>query len=188
VKRGYQAIYVGVGAAAAIVFGLWWSRFVQSPTIEHESVPPALEMTRPSPAPIPPPPPVPSAEPAPIPPVALPQSPAPSEPVAALPPAPSPPPVAPPAPLTLDRQVIARVQFFLEQLGYSVGVADGVMGRRTKTAVAAFRRSHGLPPGEDIDGRLFDALELAHRQLPKGTEGVPAAAPRIPVVRVPLSN
>ncbi len=81
------------------------------------------------------------------------------------------------------------MQFFLEQLGYQVGVADGVMGRRTKVAIVAFRKTNALGQGEEIDGPLFDALDLAVRQIPpKPAEGVPAAAPRIPVVRAPLSN
>jgi len=86
--------------------------------------------------------------------------------------------------------VIIRVQYLLEQVGYGSGNPDGVMGRRTKQSIVSFRRGAGLPPGEEIDDRLIDALEQMNQQQAalRRTEGVPAAAPRVPVERVPLSN
>lgn len=106
-----------------------------------------------------------------------------------MPPPVAAPPPPPPEPLVVDRRTIARVQFFLDQLGYQIGAADGVMGRRTKVAIAAFRKTNALGQGEEIDGPLFDALDAAVKQLPpKNVEGVPSAAPRSPVERVPLSN
>jgi hypothetical protein len=63
------------------------------------------------------------------------------------------------------------------------------MGRRTRDAIVKFRTANNLGRSEEIDGPLFDKLELAVRQLPpKPREGVPSAAPRVPVERVPLSN
>ncbi|MSP48979.1 MAG: hypothetical protein EXQ95_06595 [Alphaproteobacteria bacterium] len=107
--------------------------------------------------------------------------------VAAVPP--SAVPTAPPEPFVVDRRAIARTQFYLEQLGYQVGAADGVMGKRTKSAIASFRAANAMAKGEEIDGALIDALDLAARQVPeKPADGVPSAAPRIPVVSVPLAN
>jgi len=100
------------------------------------------------------------------------------------------PPPPPPEPLVVDRKVIIRVQYLLEQVGYGSGNPDGVLGKRTKQSIVAFRRGAGLPPGDMIDERLIEALELANQQQTalRRTEGVPAAAPRVPVERVPLSN
>lgn len=100
------------------------------------------------------------------------------------------PPPPPPEPLVVDRKVIIRVQYLLEQVGYGSGNPDGVMGKRTKQSIVAFRRGAGLPAGDTIDDRLIEALELVNQQQAalRRTEGVPAAAPRVPVERVPLAS
>ena len=187
-SRGFQSLYVGLGAGAAIALLFVWSYVIPTSPLPRESTLPAAEVALPLPAPAPQAMPIP----APLVPPSPPTPPTPAAPeatVAAVPPAPSAVPAVPPEPLLVDRRTIARVQFFLEQLGYQVGAADGAMGRRTRTAIAAFRATNALPKGEEIDGQLFDALDLAVRQLPpKPADGVPAAAPRIPVVRVPLAN
>jgi hypothetical protein len=182
-----RPIYVLLGAVAAIGLWLAWSGIVSTSLFHRESPPPPVAVTvlLPPAAPAP-------AEPAPSQPAPLAEpTPPPTEPmVAAVPPAPSAAvPVGPPEPFVVDRRAISRVQFYLEQLGYQVGAADGAMGRRTRTAILAFRVANGLPRNEEVDGALIDALDLALRQRPpKPADGVPAAAPRIPVERIPLSN
>lgn len=167
----------------AVIAALGWSvwRFVPWPERRNEPPGARVTLSLPPQAAAPAPAPPPQAVPTPAPPAPPPS-------VAAVPPpAAAPPP--PPEPLVVDRRTIARVQFFLDQLGYQIGAADGVIGRRTKVAIAAFRKANALGQGEEIDGPLFDALDAAVRQLPpKNVEGVPSAAPRTAVERAPLSN
>ena len=47
--------------------------------------------------------------------------------------------------LPTGRALVAEVQASLSRLGYDPGSADGLMGRRTATAVADFQRKAGLP-------------------------------------------
>lgn len=182
-RKLWKAVgWIGVAATVAAVGWLGW-RFVPKP---DRSEAPAARVTlalppQPvpaTPAPTPPPPQSSEAPPAPPPPS-----------VAALPPPAAAPPPPPPEPFVVDRRAIARTQFYLEQLGYQVGAADGALGRRTKVAIVSFRKTNALPPGEHVDAQLIDALDAAVKLLPpKNVEGVPSAAPRVPVVRQPLSN
>jgi len=57
-----------------------------------------------------------------------------------------------------DRSVIAQVQAQLSQLGYQPGPADGLMGGRTRDAIAAFRQDQGLPAGNTVDAALVAQL------------------------------
>jgi hypothetical protein len=174
-----------VAGAVGMVMVLAWSG-MPVPKLRRAAAPP-VAVTVPLPAPQPPAPQAAPAQPSVSAPAALVPAPEPAPPpqTAALPP-PAPPPSAP---LVVDRKVIATVQFFLDQLGYQIGAADGSMGRRTRDAILKFRTANNLGRSEEIDGPLFDKLELAVRQLPpKPREGVPSAAPRVPVERVPLSN
>ncbi len=171
---------LALAVTAALGWGVW--RFVPWPERRNES--PSAQVTLSLPPQMVPPAPAPLPQASPTP---APAAPPPS--VAAVPPPVAAPPPPPPEPLVVDRRTIARVQFFLDQLGYQIGAADGVMGRRTKVAIAAFRKTNALGQGEEIDGPLFDALDAAVRQLPaKNVEGVPSAAPRTAVERAPLSN
>ncbi len=43
-----------------------------------------------------------------------------------------------------NNAAVSRVQAGLTRLGYSPGPADGIMGTRTKTAIEAYQRDHGL--------------------------------------------
>ena len=56
---------------------------------------------------------------------------------------------------------IAQVQSLLNNLGYSVGTADGQVGSRTRTAIIAFERANGLPETGRINSALVEQLELA---------------------------
>lgn len=55
---------------------------------------------------------------------------------------------------------LQRVQSRLAQLGYDVGPADGRMGQRTATAIAAASASAGLPPRGDLTPEFLRALGL----------------------------
>jgi hypothetical protein len=53
-----------------------------------------------------------------------------------------------------DRDRVRRAQGMLNQLGYSAGPVDGIIGPRTREAVRSFQRAHGLP----VDGRVTQDL------------------------------
>ena len=57
--------------------------------------------------------------------------------------------------------VVVRVQERLARAGYYRGAIDGVMGPRTRYAIRAYERSHGLPVGGNIDHRLLRTMGLA---------------------------
>ncbi len=48
-------------------------------------------------------------------------------------------------PLEEDRDMVAKAQRELAQLGYDPGPVDGTMGPRTRAAIRAFERNRGLP-------------------------------------------
>ena len=56
---------------------------------------------------------------------------------------------------------IATVQTLLGRLGYDAGTADGVAGRRTRSAMNQFQRDHGLPLTQVPDQATLDALRAA---------------------------
>ena len=47
--------------------------------------------------------------------------------------------------MTIDRELLRRVQGALKQRGYGVGVVDGLYGRNTREALEAFQRDQQLP-------------------------------------------
>jgi N-acetylmuramidase/Putative peptidoglycan binding domain len=53
---------------------------------------------------------------------------------------------------------VRAAQAALLFLGYAPGKTDGVIGPRTRNALASFRISHGLPQSIDIDAATFDRL------------------------------
>ncbi len=59
---------------------------------------------------------------------------------------------------TVDRNVIAQTQQLLSKIGFNAGVADGVMGRKTQNAIAAFQQKSGLPVTGKIDAELIKTL------------------------------
>jgi localization factor PodJL len=54
---------------------------------------------------------------------------------------------------------IAQAQSLLNKLGYDAGPADGMMGPRTKDAIAAFQRANGLAPSGKVTPELLIELE-----------------------------
>lgn len=59
----------------------------------------------------------------------------------------------------VGRDLRARTaQAALVYLGYAPGEPDGVVGQNTRNAIAAFRKSHGLPKGDALDTGTYTAL------------------------------
>ena len=56
---------------------------------------------------------------------------------------------------------VANVQGLLNDLGYSVGEADGQIGARTRSAIIAFEKANGLPETGRINANLVNQLQLA---------------------------
>lgn len=75
------------------------------------------------------------------------------------------PPIQPTAPelRTASPELVMQAQILLQRLDYDPGPADGLGGRRTRTAVMAFQRAIGWPP----DGLISEALvqRLASQEL-----------------------
>ncbi|MBQ6322158.1 MAG: leucine-rich repeat protein, partial [Lachnospiraceae bacterium] len=61
---------------------------------------------------------------------------------------------------TDSQSLIMKVQEALNELGYNCGKPDGKIGRKTRAAIAAFRKDCGLEEAEEIDRALLDALGL----------------------------
>jgi hypothetical protein len=57
--------------------------------------------------------------------------------------------------------IVASVQQRLGRLGYYHGVADGVMGPQTRSAIAAFESRNGMTVDGTISRPLLDTLGLA---------------------------
>jgi peptidoglycan hydrolase-like protein with peptidoglycan-binding domain len=56
------------------------------------------------------------------------------------------------------RSRIADIQQALNDAGFNAGPADGIAGSRTRAAVSAFQKAHGLPTTGEIDAALVQAL------------------------------
>jgi len=57
--------------------------------------------------------------------------------------------------------VVIRVQERLARTGYYRGPIDGTIGPRTRYAIRAYERNHGLPADGFIDNRLLRTMGLA---------------------------
>jgi peptidoglycan hydrolase-like protein with peptidoglycan-binding domain len=74
---------------------------------------------------------------------------------------------------------VLEVQRELNHRGYSAGLADGLMGARTRTAILAYQRSHGLLDDGNISSTLLTHLRApVLRQDPAATASMPEAAPQ----------
>ena len=62
---------------------------------------------------------------------------------------------------TRNDSVVLRVQERLARAGYYRGAIDGVIGPRTRYAILAYERNHGLPADGIIDNRLLRTMGLA---------------------------
>ncbi|HUN53088.1 MAG TPA: peptidoglycan-binding protein [Candidatus Sulfotelmatobacter sp.] len=66
-----------------------------------------------------------------------------------------------------DAPTIRYVQVALARLGYDIGSPDGVLGSRTRDAIAAYRAKSEAGSGEQITADLLDSLRLALTQAGK---------------------
>ena len=53
---------------------------------------------------------------------------------------------------------VSIAQHHLQRLGYDPGPVDGVMGPKTRAALAAFQQANNLPVRPEIDDALIDYL------------------------------
>lgn len=67
----------------------------------------------------------------------------------------------PPDDRPLSRADVTRMQTLLNDAGYPAGVADGVVGSRTRAALRAFQKASGLPPDGYPSAEALAALEAA---------------------------
>jgi len=56
------------------------------------------------------------------------------------------------------KKAISNIQTILARNGYDAGGTDGVMGERTKTALAAFQKDNGMEPTGEVDEKVVRAL------------------------------
>jgi hypothetical protein len=61
----------------------------------------------------------------------------------------------------VNGSLVVQVQRRLASAGYYSGPIDGVVGSRTRRAIRAFERSHGLPVDGAIHRRLLATMGLA---------------------------
>jgi S1-C subfamily serine protease len=80
---------------------------------------------------------------------------------------------AAPALAPVEPASVAAAQRALAALGYAPGSADGVMGPRTRQALAAFQRDHGLPATGEADQPTMAALRRALSAQAGGAAGKP---------------
>ena len=55
-------------------------------------------------------------------------------------------------------RAVRNVQAILNRSGFDAGTPDGVMGKKTRTAILEFQRANGLPVSGEIDDALVRAL------------------------------
>ncbi|HSD93488.1 MAG TPA: peptidoglycan-binding protein [Methyloceanibacter sp.] len=60
---------------------------------------------------------------------------------------------------TTDTGLVSRAQTLLNQLGYDVGPADGLMGARTREAIKSFERKNGLEETGTVSALLVAKLQ-----------------------------
>lgn len=56
------------------------------------------------------------------------------------------------------KKAVRNIQLILKKNGYDAGSVDGMMGAKTRTAIAAFQKANGLKPTGDVDQKLVEAL------------------------------
>ena len=70
---------------------------------------------------------------------------------------------------------VRRVQTLLAELGYEPGAIDGLMGRRTASAIRAFQKAEGLAVDGRLSADLVAALETRAAPPAADREAAPAA-------------
>lgn len=60
-----------------------------------------------------------------------------------------------------QRAQIRQVQTLLAEVGFNVGAADGIMGKRTREAITTFERTNGMDQTGEISAALIEKLSIA---------------------------
>lgn len=68
------------------------------------------------------------------------------------------------------KKAVRNIQLILTKSGYDAGTPDGMMGAKTRDAIAAFQKAHGMKPTGDVDQRLVEALLKQNQQLSMATQ------------------
>ena len=69
---------------------------------------------------------------------------------------------------TSEPRFVREAQRTLGELGYRPGPVDGVVGRRTQSALAAYQRSEGIPVTGYLDAETLVRLDIHRRVSPAG--------------------
>ena len=86
------------------------------------------------------------------------------------------------------QEIASEVQKALNDSGYECGTPDGKIGPKTEEAISAYRESHGLTEGSNIDAGLIAALGLSGAVHGLQESGIaPAATKSVPPVDQPQS-
>ena len=56
------------------------------------------------------------------------------------------------------KKAVQNIQLILNKNGYEAGNPDGVMGGKTKAAIAAFQKDNGMKPTGEVDEKLVRTL------------------------------
>ncbi|MGB3388609.1 MAG: peptidoglycan-binding protein [Pseudaminobacter sp.] len=56
------------------------------------------------------------------------------------------------------KKAVRNIQAILNKNGYDAGNADGVLGEKTKTAIAAFQKDNGMDPTGEVNEKVVRAL------------------------------
>ena len=75
------------------------------------------------------------------------------------------------------KKAVRNIQLILNKNGYDAGSADGVMGAKTKAAIAAFQKDNGMEATGEVDEKLV--RKLLAKQVDRRSAGRPHAAGRI---------
>jgi hypothetical protein len=131
-----------IGLLSASLFGLFYMAALNNPIINR---PPRPAASAPAPKPAPMAAPVHAPAPVPVSPAVAARS------------------AAPDLGRNLTRGEMREVQTLLKAAGYDPGPADGLMGPKTRTAIASFGESHGVELTPEPQLTLLEALRAAAR-------------------------
>jgi hypothetical protein len=133
-----------IGLLSASLFGLFYMAALNNPSIVKPPRPVAAAPA-PKPAAVPAPTPAPATASAPTPQIAVAE------------------PVKPDLTRNLTRGEMREAQVLLKAAGYDPGPADGLMGPKTRTAIASFGEAHGVELTPEPQLKLLEALRAAAR-------------------------
>jgi hypothetical protein len=69
------------------------------------------------------------------------------------------------------QNTIRTLQMRLNALGFNAGVADGVPGQQTKTAIESFQRAHGQTPTGDMNDIVINSVNEAYKDMVRKIQG-----------------